>query len=196
MSQDQLRERLLDVGFGSYEGSFADGQSANNKLELDYAMLSKHPELCNEVVTRLTDLAEIFNPQFIMGVPDGATGFAAAVAARIRLQRKIYNPVLTKDGTTQAIDYRGSMDRSLVMALSTGVLIEDVLNRRSTTERVLRISGLAPKITTVIGIFDRSLPEERIDVGKPVYRLAAQEIPAVLTADSELWNRLKASRAA
>ena len=145
MSHDQLRDRLLAVGFGSYDGHFADGQLANNKLDLDYAHVAQDPELLDEVADGLYALAKPFRPQFVIGVPNGATGFAQAVAARFRIWSDVRQPVLTKNQVAKTMDYRSGRDESIVAGLSRGILIEDVLNRRASTGAGTACRRLGPE---------------------------------------------------
>ncbi|HTB48631.1 MAG TPA: hypothetical protein VK712_00960 [Verrucomicrobiae bacterium] len=190
MNRQELRGQLLEIGFGPYNGQFTDNQPANNKLNLDYENLNQeqHAELHDEVVSRLCGLAEMFEPEFVIGVPNGAIGLAQAVA--VHYSGFVYNPFLKKDESSKTVGYATPLDQEVAEELSCGVLIEDVLNRRSTTQRVLRIPGLAPKIVAVIGIFDRSVPSERKPVGRPVRSLVSMEIPAIIDEEHELWGML------
>jgi hypothetical protein len=177
-------EELLEVGFGPYEGFFTDGQTANNKLDLSYQRLSEHPALFRRVVSGLCELAEPYKPEFTIGNPDGATGLAGAVA----LEMDIYCLHLAKEPSANAIRFATTIDKFSMSVLGRGVGIEDVLNRRATTRRVLAMPGMFDKVLAVIGVFDRGMEGEVKEVRKPVHSLIKLPIPAQLEADSTLWK--------
>lgn len=187
--QTELLEQLLEIGFERHNDEFADGQLANNKLELDHQRLSQHLQVYEAVVGRICELAEPYKPEFVIGVPHGATGLAGKVA--LELGNNVYNPVLKIDKAAKTMDYATQLDRSIVERLDRGLLVEDVPNRRSSIQRALRVPDLAAKISVVLGVFDRGLPDERKSVDKPVHSIVALEIPAILPSDSELWNYLQ-----
>ena len=176
----ELLEELLQVGFRRQNTTFAAGKQANNKLELDYETVAGS-KLFNKVVEGLCQLAKPYDPEFIAAVPDGATNFIGPVANRLGT----YAVYLKK---RPAIDYAVDLDSHSAACLERGVLLEDVLNSRLTTSRTLQVANLGPKISAVIGIFDRGLPEERVPIDQPVHSLAALPIPAMLPTDSELWQ--------
>lgn len=176
-------EELIKVGLTHYEGTFSDGQSANNKLDLSYQRLSVHPKLFRRIVLGLCEIADPYKPEFTVGNPDGATGIAGAVA----LEMDVYCLHLAKT-TDKSIDYATSIDEFSASQLKSGVIIEDVINRRSTTERVLRLPNLAEKISAVIGIFDRGLPGEARHIDKPVHALATLPIEPTIPLNSPIWQ--------
>jgi hypothetical protein len=46
-------ETFLEIGFTRFDDFFADGQRANNKLNLDADTLSKHPRIRLAAINRL-----------------------------------------------------------------------------------------------------------------------------------------------
>ncbi|GEM_PF-2837161 len=184
-----LSDRLIAVGFERYSGTFADSQEANNKLELDYDRLCRYPKLLDRVVDRMCDLAEGFEPEFVAGVPDGATGLANRVAYELgrRQDNDIHCIYLGKCVVMKDVFYRSKTDEKTIKPLQRGLLIEDVFNRGANTERALRVDGLAPKIVAVIANFNRGFIEERKPIDKPVYSVVSRPIPALLPEDSGLW---------
>lgn len=187
MNAAHLQERLLDIGLEHYDGFFADDQPANNKLDLGYERVSQHSEVCDEVLYRMYHIARKhrYNPDFIVGVPNGAIGYAARLAAMLEVD---YNPHLRKDPNTKKLYYANDIDKDSVSRLQRGILVEDVLNRRSSTRRALRLPGLGPKTTAVIAVFDRGIPEERYAIDKPVHAVVARPIPAELPQIHALWQ--------
>jgi hypothetical protein len=177
-------EELLDIGFSRYEGTFADGQSANNKLDLSYQRLVEYPHLFRRVIIGLCELAEPYKPEFTIGNPDGATGLAGAVA----LEMDIHCLHLAKNPVSREISFATSIDKYSLTVLDRGVGVEDILNRRSTTERVLRLPGIFDKVVAIVGVFDRGIEGEVKEISKPVHSLVKQPIPAVLPEESLLWK--------
>lgn len=182
---EELGDQLLEAGFRRYDGVFAGGQQANNKTELDYETLLRHPQLLNQVVELICEKAEPYKPDFFAGVPDGATGLAERVAQ----ETGAYFVRLKRPSKTE-MSYATTADRDRVGCLQGGILLEDVLNRRTNTKRALDIEGLGPKILAVIGILDRSIPEpeDRKTIGKPVHSLVRRPIAPILPDDDELWR--------
>lgn len=178
-------EELLEVGFMRYEGVFADGQPANNKLDLGYPNLAPHTALFRKIVLGLCEVAEQYKPEFTVGNPDGATGIAGAVA----LEMDLYCVHLVKRAGN--IEYSMLFDEDAVNQLGSGLIVEDVLNRRSTTKKVLGLPQLAPKISAVIGIFDRGIMGENVELDKKVHALVTQPIEQLLPEDSPLWRYAK-----
>ncbi len=174
-------QELLQVGLMPFEGTFADGQLANNKLDLSYARLSSRPRLFRRIVKGLCEYAEPYKPEFTIGNPDGATGIAGAVALEMDLH--CIHLAKTPD---KGIQYATTIDEFSVLQVQRGVLIEDVLNRRSTSQKVLRLPHLADKISAVIGIFDRGMPGEVRSIDKPVHSLVTFPIPPVLHDNSDI----------
>jgi len=183
----ELYPQLMQHGFSRFAGTFADGQAADNKLELDHRSLSQNQNLLTTVVANICELAEPYHPDFVIGVPNGATNLAVAVAKNMR--QEVYSPHLAKDDATKLIDYKTEADRDMIAFLGRGILIEDVLNRRRTTRKVLQLAELGPKICAVIGVFDRSVPAERLPVDKPTHALVHQKIPATIgNKNSRFWR--------
>lgn len=180
MSSVSTQELLL-AGLMPFEGTFADGQPANNKLDLSYARLSSRPRLFRRIVQELCEYAEPYKPEFTIGNPDGATGIAGAVA----LEMDLHCIHLVKTHN-KGIKYATTIDEFSVSQVQRGVLIEDVLNRRSTSQKVLQLPHLADKISAVISIFDRGMPGEAHFIDKPVESLVKFPIAPELPDNSEL----------
>lgn len=184
MSSHMLRDQLLAVGLREYDGVFAGGDTANNKLELDYASLSHHPHLLDRVTQGLCEAVDTIGaqPEFVVGVPNGATRLAEQVALRIGVD--VYNPFLKKDGNE--ISYATQVDREMVQNLERGIVVEDVVNTLHTTRQTLR--HLGGRATAVVCVFDRGNTAARPPIDVPLVSLVAEYIPAYLPQPSSLWQ--------
>lgn len=182
----ELEGQLLRVGFRRYDGTFAGGQKANNKTELDYDTLARHPRLLDRVVELMCEEAESYNPDFFVGVPDGATNLAGRVAREYGAYH-----VSLRRVSKEEMGYKTEIDRSSIAHLGDGVLIEDVLNQLTNTRRALMVEGLDPKILAVIGILNRGMPGEQQPISKPIHSLVTRSIPAILPPSDELWALAK-----
>lgn len=182
MSQTQLEGALLKIGFGRADTVFASGLRANNKLNLDYDTLSPHPAIYSQVLAQLVVMSEVYVPDFVVGVPSGATRIARDVAGKLRVQ----NPQLKK--STRGIDFATRANRQMMPDLKRGILIEDVINTRGTINQTLQIESLGPKIVAVLGIFDRGPEDFRQGVEAPVSSIVEHPIPIMVAANSELWQ--------
>ncbi len=192
----ELGEQLLQIGFRDFEGEFADGQEANNRVELDSAVLAQHPLIRDVVVSGLADLAEQYRPsfnqpQFIVGVPDGATDLAGWVAYELstKYDREIYVAQLEK--TEDGFFFKTPVDEDTVNKCTSGLIVEDTLNRRSSTRKVLWLPGMHGKILAVLAELDRGVEGDYEELDIPVHPLAKIAIPAMLEPDSPFRKYLQ-----
>jgi orotate phosphoribosyltransferase len=176
-----LRQQLLQIGFQRCDPpiTFADGQTANNKLELSYDAVRQHDDVYQRVIVGLFQLARPYKPDFIVGIPNGATEYALQVAIML----DVHQIMLDKDDDTKALSYASTIDYQKVQGLQRGILVEDVINRRSSLERAMRLPDMAAKIVGVIGVFDRGLMAERRSLNVPVQCIATMPIPAQLSTE-------------
>lgn len=175
-----LRQEVLKTCFGRDDTYFSSGAKANNKLDIE--LLQDNEELKQIVVQGLSKFVLGHNPEFVVGVPDGATWLADAVATRTGL-----HCVHLKRNKAQT-EFATDVDRDLICEpLSRGVLIEDVFNKFTQTRRALVIPELKARIVAVEAVFDRgTLPRQ--NPSKPHHALLKEHIPAQLPEDSELWQ--------
>lgn len=179
-----LREEILATCFSRYEGEFADGDQANNKLDME--KIYDNPELFEEVTLRLGQVAMEHDPEFIVGVPDGATRLADAVASYCGL----FSAHLRRTGSNKdKVEFKDNfLDGKVICgSLSRGVLVEDVFNKFTSTNRVLAVPELSERIVAVEAIWDRgSDPRSKPDV--PARALIKEHVPSILPADSRFWG--------
>jgi hypothetical protein len=178
-----IRERILATCFDRYEGTFANGETANNKLDGEKA---QYNHVLRPMITRrLAKLVLRHNPDFVVAVPTGANWLARDIAeqhdlALVRLRRDPRN--------RERMEFYGSGDKEACEAYERGVLLEDVINRFTNTHRALRIPLLRQKIVAEAAIWDRGPKEDREEPGFPYEALIDEPIPALLPADSSLWE--------
>ena len=186
----ELREQLLQIGLTRFDGYFAGGQPANNKLNLDGDMLNNHPAIREAVVESLADLTEPYDPEFVAGVPRGATLLAGWVAYElsVRKDKNVYIVELAKD--SDGMRYANEVEENTARCLERGVLIEDVFNIGSSTLQALQVDGLAEKVQLVATVFDRGKPSWRKHnhVEQPVLHVVGRPIRPKLWRYSRLWR--------
>jgi hypothetical protein len=181
-----VRDRLLSVCLERHEGRFASGQKANNKLDLE--KLANDPELEQFVVESLAGRVLEHAPEFVVGIPDGATQLAGKVAVNSGL----YLAHLKKnDQDPNKFEFASWADEEAICEpLNRGVLIEDVFNRFTNTRRALAIPLLAKRIVAVEAIWDRGLPAYREQLDIPCGSIISEHIPDQLPDDSDLWMHM------
>lgn len=180
---EQLRGQLLQIGFGRFEGLHASGTQANNKLELGYETLRRYPEVLDRIVTGLCETVVPYRPDFVAGVPHGATSLATEVGKQL----DTYEVRLTKSAGT--ITYAHEQDKENLRCVGDGVLIEDVLNRLTNTKACLDLPGLGAKVVAVAGIFDRGFLGQREPIEQPIHSLVSLPIGTQLPDDHYLFRR-------
>jgi orotate phosphoribosyltransferase len=177
-----LQHELLSTCFDRFEGTLASGRRANNKLYCE--RISDNPELEALVVKGLARAVSAHNPEFVVGVPSGATKLADKVAAEC----EIYSVFLDKDEDGN-MDFKTSVDKEAIcMPLHRGVLIDDVLNWFTRTKQALQIPELGQRIVAVEAIIDRGNDNKRASLPVPHSALLKVDIPEELPEDSPLWR--------
>lgn len=190
IQRSRLHESLLNEGFQRWNGTQPGGRVANNRLALDYETLQDHNlSLFGRVISELCKLTQAYTPEFVAGVQKSEVGYVTRVAAELDI-----DPVrLVQKNThgTISLSYATELDEYTAGESSPrGVLIEDVVYDRHTTRAALELDGIGPKIIAAVAIFDRSLPNENLDLGVPAPSLAAEPIPTML-GRSKLWQFAK-----
>lgn len=185
-------EPFLEVGFSRAPSGtrFRNGQEANNKLNLDSSTLSKHPLLYSKAVRYLADLLQPYKPEAIVGVPNGATGFAAPVAAELgmREDRDVYVFHLRKDADN-SIRFETEIDENTADNIDVCAAVDDVRNLDTSISQLHRILG--EKLVAEAVIFTRSAEEWRGPAPIPVHTISALPIPPILEPQADLWRFAK-----
>lgn len=190
IQRSRLHEGLLNEGFQRWNGTYAGGVLANNRLALDYDTLQNHNlSLFGRVISELCKVTQAYTPEFVAGVQKGESGYVTRVAAELDIQ-----PVLLVHKNIHGainLSYATELDEYIAgESAPRGVLIEDVVYDRRTTRAALELGDLGSKIIAAVAIFDRSLPNENLQVGVPVRSLATEPIPTML-GRSKLWQFAK-----
>lgn len=187
----ELLEPLLDLGFRRADTVFASGKHANNKLELDDKRLEQDDWLKEQVVEALGKIALEFEPEFVAGVPEGATRLGVRIAKYVsNYSDYIVQPLLLQkieNGSLKYFNYRNQQDFNTVLACRRGVIVEDVSNEFTNTRKVLNIPGLRQKTVAVLSIFHRGPAEARESLEVPSLSIVEHYIPPQLEQDSLLW---------
>lgn len=175
-----IRKRLFEEYFHLYDEpiTLSAGDKANNKVDIE--PMRDNPAMRELVVPALSDVVICYNPDFVVGVPNGSTWLADAVANEIGC----YSAHLYKDETGK-IDYKDLfIDKEVVTnELLTGVLIKDVTRTLANVRRTLAVQGLGEKITAVVTVLDRNPhSQRRIMPEQPLDALIAEHIPEMLPA--------------
>lgn len=188
-----VRKRLLENYFVLYDEliTLSAGDWANNKIDME---LMEHDETTQALVMPpLARLVSEFEPDFVAGVPNGATWLAEAVAARVGCDVVR----LTKD-ETRNVDYKTYRDaESVAHIFRRGVLLEDVSRTFANVRRTLALGTLASKVVGVVTVMDRAAdrPGRQLPA-VPVRALVADNIPEILPYDPRLRRQFETDRMA
>jgi orotate phosphoribosyltransferase len=177
----RLGEEILRASFLRFDTTFADGQSANNKFDAD--AIRNSSGLRTRVADAVAYLVLEYMPDMIVAVPNGANWLGIDIAWRLGTA----NLLLKKDENNGRIDYLPDGQEALESARKV-VIIEDVINRRSTTSKVLALSGMRDRAVAVCAIFDRGVEGEIQNISVPVNAVYALAIPGMLESNSLLWD--------
>jgi hypothetical protein len=191
MHRPDLLEPLLDLGFKRQDTIFSGGKTANNKLHLDDETLEKDNWLKEQVVQTLGKIALEFQPDFIAGIPKGASKLGIRVAKEVsRHSEHIVKPVALRKkeyGDLKFFDYESQHDFNTVLACQRGIIVDDISNEFTNTRKVLSIPGLRQKTVAVLSIFHRGPAEARESLEVPSLSVVEHYIPPQLEQDSLLW---------
>jgi orotate phosphoribosyltransferase len=186
MTGPELREQLLWAGFTAGETTYHGGQPANHKLNLDFEHIAD-AGLLDKIVDRAAELTRDWRPDFVVGVPDGASKLAIQLAVAL----PAYSVVLRKDG--HHFRYSDSHDAENVQRSRRGVIVEDVANRRGSIAQILEMTSLGSKIVGAVCIWDRGDEKDpsRQWLSIPIRSIIKEYIPPMLDEKSELWKYAK-----
>lgn len=183
----ELRGPILRACFGEYEGTFASGVEANNKLDLE--RLPQRPALAARIAVEVGGLVSRYNPDLLVPVPNGANWLVDMISAA----RGIDRIVARKDPETKAVTIRNGDE--ICSQAHRLVVVEDVLNGGTNSGRVIEALDCPEKVVAVVGIWNRGdivAQQQRFSeiAGHEVAVVAAVEeyIPPMLPTDSPLWD--------
>lgn len=173
-----IRKRLFENYFHLFDEpiTLSAGDKANNKMDIE--PMRGDPAMRELVIPVFSELVVRHQPDFVVGVPNGATWLADAVA----VETGCYVAHLFKDEDGN-VDYEDDfIDRELVTnELSSGVLIEDVTRTMGNVNRALAVEGLGEKIIAIATLVDRNPYSQRRKMPEqPVEALISEHIPEML----------------
>lgn len=175
-----IRRDILDFCFDRYDGTFAGGQEANNKLDLE--RIGHLPHLAAQIVSRLAEIIETFEPDLLVSTPKGADWLTVRTSWRLGTSALL----LDKDPSTKEFAYRPT-GRETVEKSQRLVIVDDALNRLTNTGKVFDLPGIADKAVAIGAIWDRN-PGRETDLSLPIGAVISEEIPDMLPDDSPLWE--------
>lgn len=184
MTKEVLRERILDTCLISGDFTFAGGAEADNKLDLERALLI--PDLVSSIIDRLCELAEPYNPDALTGLPNGATRWAEYMAERMRLPVIYLKKEITEPGNKtyslcSKADYQYTERRPGARLL----VVEDVGSKLTSFRGALKsVPFIGSNALGLVGIW-RRLPEQS-DSPDPQSTswMVEEHIPLKLSKDS------------
>jgi adenine/guanine phosphoribosyltransferase-like PRPP-binding protein len=183
MSKNQIfnpiRNELIATCLVQEDYRQANGAQSNNKFIVE--RMQTNPELMRRVVSELGWLATSLQPDLLLPAPDGANWLAEAISLETGIDFGLLHK--SDDGTIEPLpDTREKLESADAV-----VIIEDVLNRLTTTKKVLSMPDTAGKVSAVIGVFDRG-PTDRDPLSIPVQALLRLPVPDQLPTDDKLWR--------
>ncbi|HVV25724.1 MAG TPA: hypothetical protein VHC21_01700 [Candidatus Saccharimonadales bacterium] len=171
---ESLRETVLRLTFDRYEGTFAGGQPANNKLDLE--RIAHVPGLRAQIVYGLAELAQPHRPDLIVGVPHGGDWLATDLAWQLGIRALL----LDKD-EHKAFHYQKGGEQ-MVARSERVVGVDDLFNRRTSIRKVQALNGLAERMVAAVAVWDRN-PAMKPRLPLPHEALIEEAIPDMLPAD-------------
>lgn len=175
-----LRRDILSFCFDRYDGTFAAGQQANNKLDLE--RIGHLPLLRARIVEHATQHIEQYEPDLLVSTPRGADWFVKSIAWRLGITAL----VLDKDESTKEFSYQAGGQQA-VESSHRLMIGDDALNRLTNTGKVHELPGIAERALGVFAIWDRN-PDRSQSLPLPIEAIITEEIPDMLPTDHELWE--------
>ncbi|MGB4758491.1 MAG: hypothetical protein WBP26_00365 [Candidatus Saccharimonadales bacterium] len=180
MAFNRLHTDILQASFCRYDGPLANGENANNKLDLE--RIKDIPDLRQRVSGLVAEKVKLHRPQLIVPVPNGANWLGSDVAGLLDIEWL----VLQKDIETKEISYfAGGL--AVVQSIERLVVVEDVFRKFTNTNKVLALEGIGERAVAAEAIYDRN-PNRIEDIGLPHDALVKQYIPTQLPAESSFWQ--------
>ena len=182
-----FEQQVLNHCFAPYEGTFAGGQEANNKLDIERLCLS--PVLRARAASYVMDVIRknVHMPDLLVAVPYGANWMVGDICRSIPGVSPLYLEKTQKNGSKE-LTLLDEGEQALEDARTIGI-VDDVLNRRTNTLMAYDLIGSeqSQKIVGIFGFWDRNPAwDNHLDI--PVDAAIKHEIPDMLPPDSQLWR--------
>lgn len=182
-SMCNLENRIIARTFVEGNFTFAEGISANNKLQAE--RLKQDPELLQEVIEGLGQLALKHKPDLITYVPNGARMFAESVAKDLGLPVVHLFKQLDLPGQPGQMFIRRPMDRKALLDPKIGrvVIIEDISRTFGSPDKVLKLDSMGQKARGLVSIFHRGEEEARRNFSLETHSVAARYLPPQMSEE-------------
>ena len=183
---DFFEMTMTSGAFDHYDGTFAGGQEANNKVDAD--ILYKDPETRAKIVNGLAELAVEFKPDLIVPIPHGADKWGEALAHELgdipvsRLKKIESAPGFKNT------DFKNELSQGRVNRSKRLLLVEDFCNRWTSTRGGLFIPSVRRKAVGLVGIGYRGTPDNRVAAPIKSKFLWEHRIPDILEDNDPLWE--------
>jgi orotate phosphoribosyltransferase len=184
--RQEALETIIDAGvweFGDF--AFAGGQPANNKFQMDRVLREPYQE---SVVRPLGLMALSFVPDVLIGVPTGGTLFAERLGEATGINVAQMSKSEDAPGS-KTYDFATERDRELVVGAETVVIVEDVLNRRTSTLGMLQNVAIRSRARVVVTPLDRGVKSQQKAVCIPVEAIVQEEVPDIITPDHPFFQK-------
>ncbi len=169
---------VLEIGSFNFAGDPEGTEKANNKLNFD--KLFKNPTALRKVARFLGSVAALYEPQALIGIPEGGENLAEAV----NLYSEITLPLVLLDKDEEnsthehkLFTFRDFNDQDLLDSVKRVVIVEDVFNKFTNTRGVLEVEDVLGKTVGVVAVWDRGIHPSRIPVPVPHEALVQEYIP-------------------
>ncbi|MGH7196128.1 MAG: hypothetical protein ACREGA_05150 [Candidatus Saccharimonadales bacterium] len=188
-----VRQAVLEAGVWRVAGdfTFASGEQANNKLEIDRLLLPENGERRQTVVSALAKIAMAAKPDLLYGVPSGGQDFARLVGQKLDLPVISIDKILPQKPGQKNFGYSSDNDQKMVSTAARLVGIEDVTTTMTSLAAVLTLPGLAVKTQKMVAIWRRGQPNQERQLPLPAESLSwiiEQPIPNHIASDCEFYR--------
>jgi orotate phosphoribosyltransferase len=179
-----LRRPILESCLITGNFQFAGGDEANNKLDLERAQ--SIPELAGRITDRLCELAEPYQPTVLVGLPNGATGWAERMSEEMKLPVLYLKKELVVPGQ-KTFSLRSSHDRQYVDGKPDArlLVIEDAGSKLTSFRGALEsVPYIGKNALGLVGIWRRFPPQVDKPDPKPTRWIINEYIPLNLSKRS------------
>jgi len=143
-----LYETIFRLCFDRYEGRLAGGQKANNKLDLE--RVANVLSLRGQVAHNVASLVIPCEVDLLVSTPRGGDWLTKDMAQILGVEYLLLN----KDEDKNFTYFSGGAER--VASSEKLVIVDDLMNRRTNTNKVLALPGMAERAAAAVAIFDRN----------------------------------------
>jgi hypothetical protein len=176
-----LYETIFRLCFDRYEGTLAGGQTANNKLDLE--RIEKVLSLRGRVAHNVASLVIPCEADLLVSTPRGGDWLTKDMAQILGIEYLL----LGKDKSKNFAYFSGGAER--VASSERVAIVDDLMNRRTNTNKVLALPGVAERAVAAVAIFDRN-PAMEPALPIPQYAWFEEYIAEMLPESDPHWSFL------